>query len=69
MQIVQAGKTDAVLLEQPWAERTHHVTSAKGWATTTTLLQLTSALDDVLNPSKEGTIVDPSLGHGQHPHQ
>ena len=30
LQIVQAGKTDAVLLEQPWPERTHHVTSENG---------------------------------------
>ena len=48
VQIVQAGKTDAVLPEQPWPERTHHVTSENGWATTTTLLQLTA------NPSREG---------------
>ena len=27
VQIVHAGKTDAVLPEQPWPERTHHVTS------------------------------------------
>ena len=40
MQIVHAGKTDAVLPEQPWPERTHHVTSENGWATTTTILQL-----------------------------
>ena len=39
-QIVQAGKTDAVLLEQPWPERTHHVTSENGWATTTTIRPL-----------------------------
>ena len=31
VQIVQAGKTDAVLPEQPWPERTHHVTSENGW--------------------------------------
>ena len=54
MQIVHAGKTDAVLLEQPWPERTRHVTSENGRATTTTILQLTTTLDDVLNPIKEG---------------
>ena len=32
VQIVHAGKTDAVLPEQPWPERTHHVTSENGWA-------------------------------------
>ena len=49
--IVQAVKTDAVLPE----ERTHHVTSENGWAvTTTTLLQLTATLNNVLNLSKEG---------------
>ena len=50
VRIVQAG----VLPEQPWLERTHHVTSENGWATTTTLLQLTATLDNVLNPSREG---------------
>ena len=54
VQIVHAGKTDTVLTEQPWLERTHHVTSENGWATTTTILQLAAALDDVMNPSKEG---------------
>ena len=53
VQIVYAGRTDAVLPEQPWPERTH-VTSESGWATMTTLLQLTATLDDVMNPSKEG---------------
>ena len=47
-------KTDAVLPAQPWPPRTHHVTSENGWAATTTLLQLTAALHDVMNPSKEG---------------
>ena len=47
-------ETDAVLPEQPWPDHTHHVTSENGWATKTTILQLTAALDDVLNPSKEG---------------
>ena len=32
VQIVHAGKTDAVLPEQPWPERTHHVTSENSWA-------------------------------------
>ena len=51
MLIEQAAKTDAVLPE----ERTHHVMSENGWAiTTTTILQLTATLDNVLNPSKEG---------------
>ena len=54
VQIVHAGKTDAVLPEQPWPERTHHVTSENGWATTTTLLQLTATLDGELNPGREG---------------
>ena len=54
VQIVHAGKTDAVLPEKPWPERTHHVTSENGWATTTTLLQHAVTLDDVMNPSKEG---------------
>ena len=54
VQIVHAGKTDAVLLEHPWLERTRHVTSETGWATTTTILQLAATLDNVLNPSKEG---------------
>ena len=54
VQIVHAGKTDAVLPEQPWPERTHHVTSENGWATTTTLLQLTATLEGVLNPGREG---------------
>ena len=54
VQIVRAGKTDAVLPEQPWPERTHHVTSENGWATTTTILQLAATLDDVVNPGKEG---------------
>ena len=64
VQIVHAVRTDAVLPEQPWPERTHHVTSENGWATTTTLLQLTATLD-----RQGGTSVDPSLGHGQHPRQ
>ena len=51
VQIVQAGRT--VLPEQPRPERTQHVTSENGWATTT-LLQLTATLDNVLNPSREG---------------
>ena len=54
VQIVHQGKTDAVLPEQPWPERTHHVTSENGWATTTTILQLAAILDDMLNPIKEG---------------
>ena len=52
--IVHAGKTDAVFPEQPWLERTHHVTLENGWATTTTILQLAAALDNVLNPGREG---------------
>ena len=31
VQIVHAGKTDAVLPEKPWPERTHHVISDNGW--------------------------------------
>ena len=54
VQIVHAGKTDAVLPEKPWPERTHHVTSENGCSTTTTLLQLAASLDNVLNPSREG---------------
>ena len=54
VQIVHASKTDAVLPEKPWPERTHHVISDNGWATTTTILQLAAALDNVLNPGKEG---------------
>ena len=49
LQIVHAGNTDAVL-EEPWPLHTSHVTSESGWATTTTLLQLTATLDDVMNP-------------------
>ena len=52
VQIVHTGKTDAVLLAQPWPERTHHVKN--GCANTTTILQLAATLDDVMNPSKEG---------------
>ena len=33
VQIVHAGKTDAVLPEQPWPELTHHVISENGWIT------------------------------------
>ena len=54
VQIVHAGKTDAFLPAQPWPERTHHVTSQNGWATTTTILQLAATLDSVLNPGKGG---------------
>ena len=54
VQNVHAGKTDAVLPEQPWPEHTRHVTSENGWATTTTILQLAASLDDVMSPSKEG---------------
>ena len=54
VQIVHAGKTDAVLPEHPWPEHTRHVTSENGWATTTTTLQLAASLDNVLNLSKEG---------------
>ena len=53
LDIVQAGKTDAVLPEQPWPERTHHVTSENGWATTTTVLQFTATLDNVLNQGRD----------------
>ena len=53
VQIVHAGKTDAVLPAQPWPERTHHVTSENGWTTTTTILQLAATPDSVLNPGKE----------------
>ena len=55
VQIMHAGKTDAVLPEQTWPEHTQHVTSEDRWATMTTLLQLTSAPDDVMN-----------LGKGEH---
>ena len=54
VQIVHAGKTAAVLPEKPWPERTHHVISEFGWATTNTILQLAAALDDVLNLGWEG---------------
>ena len=54
VQIVHAGKTDTVLPEQPWPEHTRHVISDNGWATTTTILQLAAALDNVLNPGREG---------------
>ena len=54
VQIVHAAKTDAVLPEQPWLEHTHHVTSEKGRAAATTILQLTTTLDDVVNTGKEG---------------
>ena len=54
VQIVHAGKTESVWPEQPWPERTHHATSENGSANTTTILQLTIALDDVLNLGKEG---------------
>ena len=54
VQVVHAGKTAAVLPAQPWPESTHHVISDNGWATTTTILQLAAALDNVLNPSREG---------------
>ena len=54
MQIMHARKTDAVWPEQPWPERTRHVTSENGWATTATILQLAATLDDVLNPGKQG---------------
>ena len=54
VQIVHAGKTDAVLPEQPWPERACHVTSENGWATTTTLLHFAATLDNVLNSSREG---------------
>ena len=54
VQIVHAGKTAAVLPEKPWPERTRHVISENGWATTTSILQLVAALDDVLNPGWEG---------------
>ena len=49
VQIVHAGKTHAVLPEQPWQS-----TVIMSRQTTTTILQLTTALDDVLNPGKEG---------------
>ena len=54
-----------VQAEQPWPERTHHVTSENGWASTTTILQLTATLDDVMKPGREGQ----AQGHGQHPRQ
>ena len=38
--IVHAGRTDAVLPEQPWSERTHHVMSENGWARRGRLPQL-----------------------------
>ena len=52
VQVVHAGKTDAVFPEQPWPPHTRHVTSENGWTTTT--LQLATAMDDVLSPTKEG---------------
>ena len=48
-QIVRSGKTDGF-----GTEHTHHVTSETGWATTTMMLPLPSALDEVLNASREG---------------
>ena len=54
VQTVHAGKTEAVLPEQPWPERTHHVTSENGWSTTATILQFAATLDNVLHPNKEG---------------
>ena len=57
VQIVRAGRTDAVLLKEPWPEHTRHVTSENGWATTTTLLQLTATLDNVLIPDPTRTNV------------
>ena len=50
VQILHAGMTDAVLPEQALAS----ATTENGWATTTTILQLTATLDDVLNQGKEG---------------
>ena len=60
VQIVHTGRTDAVLPEQPWPERTHHVTSENGWATTTTILQLTATLDNVQTRS----VIDGSFEEG-----
>ena len=47
-----AGKTDAVLPEQPWPEHTHRVTSENGWAPRRA------------EPEQGRTSVDPSLGRG-----
>ena len=54
VQIVHAGKTDAVFPELPWPKHTHHVTSENGWANTTTILQLAATVHDVMNPGREG---------------
>ena len=48
------GKTGRRLVRAALPERTHHVTSENGWATTTTILQLAAALDNLLNPGREG---------------
>ena len=53
VQIVHAGKTDAVLHAKPWPEHTRRVTSESGWATTA-ILQPAAALDEVLNPGRNG---------------
>ena len=69
VQIVQAGRTDTVLPQQPWPERTHHVTSENGWATTPTILQLTAHNGRRAEPGQRRTSVDLSLGHHQQPRQ
>ena len=61
VQIVHASKTDAALLEQPWPERTHHVTSENGWATTTNAPAAHSHIGHRAEPEQR-TSVDPSLG-------
>ena len=67
VQIVKAGKTDAVLPEQPWPERTHHVTSENGYGDHDPAADGHSG--QRAEPGHGRTSVDPSLGHGQHPRQ
>ena len=67
VQIVHAGKTDAVLPEQPWPEHTRHVTERLGHDDHDPAARGQSGRRD--EPKQRRTGMDPSLGHGQHPRQ
>ena len=51
--IVHAGKTRAVLPAEPFPPQSLHTTSEKGWATTSTIVDLAASRDHVMNPEMD----------------
>ena len=69
VQIVHAGKTDAVLPEQPWPERTHHVIFRQRLGHDDHDPAARGHSGQHSEPAQRRAVVDPPLGHGQRPRQ